>query len=126
MGRPMVVLDVASDHALARDLAAGGVFAPGCALPLLEECDLVVRAGNDELVLAARVVFVDTGGAGLELVACTPEMKQQIAAMAGSQSNDDGNNDDATDDDVVRKIPLNIHERLRGLSLQQQIKAAQT
>src|SRR5262249_11975414 len=97
-----------------------GVFVFGCTLALLEECDLVVRGGADELTLPARVVFVDANGAGLELVACTLETKQQLGAMAEAL---EARHDDTHE--AARKIPLNIHERLRSLTLQQQIKAAQ-
>lgn len=102
-----MVLDLADNDALARDLAAGGVFAPGCTEPLGADCELIVRAGDDELVLAARVVFVDPRGAGLELVDADPA---QLAAMIAPPTD---------------KPARNIHERLRGLSLAQQIKRAQ-
>jgi predicted DCC family thiol-disulfide oxidoreductase YuxK len=135
-----VVLDLGSDHALARDLAAGGVFVPGCVVALGDECDLVVRAEPDELVLVARVVFVDPRGAGLELVGCGPELKDQLAAMANAATQRaEGADEDVTssygvvtaddhdevvESDAARKIARNIHERLRGLTLVQQHKIA--
>jgi hypothetical protein len=77
-----VVIDLAADAQVSRDLAAGGVFVPGCALRLAEECDLLVCGANHRLVLPARVVYVDAvRGAGLELVGFSTEMKAQIAEL---------------------------------------------
>jgi hypothetical protein len=77
-----VVIDLAADTQVSRDLAAGGVFVPGCALRLAEECDLLVCGANHRLVLPARVVYVDdVRGAGLELVGFSTEMKAQIAEL---------------------------------------------
>ncbi len=147
-------LDLAGDDALGRDLAAGGVFVAGCAIELMAECDLVVRVADDELVLAARVVFVDPRGAGLELVDRGPEIREQLAALiargaAPLELEDDGLVDDlvtdhfaalepedelvttnfasvaetADDPHDVKRAP-HLHQRLRGLTLVQQIKRA--
>ena len=118
--RAVLVLDVA-DPAFARDLAAGGVFVPGCTLAVLEECELVVRAGDDELRLGARVGFVDERGAGLELVDCPTETLAKLAAMATAADVAA----EADDEREARRIALNLHERLRGLTLVQQVKTAQ-
>jgi hypothetical protein len=120
--RPTVVLELDNDTKLARDLAAGGVFVPGCTIAVFEDCELVVRGADTELTLAARVVFVDANGAGLELVDCAPEVMAQLAAMGKAATVDD---DEAGEDVERRKIARNVHERLRGLTLVQQIKAAQ-
>jgi hypothetical protein len=108
-----VVLDLADDHQLARDLAAGGVFVPDCAAKLLEDVELVVRAGESELVFVARVVFVNDSGAGLEL-ACSAEQKQQLVDLVKPEAPPGG----------AKKFARNVHERLRGLTLVQQIKLA--
>ena len=127
-----VVLDLADDHQLARDLAAGGVFVPNCAATLLEDVELVVRAGDSELVLVARVVFVNDSGAGLEL-ACSPEQKQQLMQLANVEPEPEPDSDSAPEPDSVpdsepdaakKKFARNVHERLRGLTLVQQIKLA--
>jgi hypothetical protein len=124
MGRPQVVLDLATDHTLARDLAAGGVFVPGCTVAVMADVELVIRAGDEELSCAARVVWHDGNGAGLELVDCTPEVKAKLAAMAAAE--DERGGADADDGKPDRDpIARNIHERLRGLNLAQQVKAAQ-
>jgi hypothetical protein len=76
------VIELASDAQFARDLAAGGVFVPGCGLPLAEECDLLVCGANRELLLPARVVYVDAyRGAGLELIGFSAELKARLAAL---------------------------------------------
>jgi hypothetical protein len=119
-----VVLDLAEDAQLARDLAAGGVFVPGCAEPLLSDLELAIRAGDEEVVVTARVVFVNDSGAGCELLACPPEVKDRLAALAKA-SPEPALEEDDDDDEDVKRVARNIHERLRGLTLVQQIKAAQ-
>jgi hypothetical protein len=77
-----VVIELAADARFARDLAAGGVFVPGCALRLSDECDLVVRGSNHQLVLPARVVYVEGSlGAGLELLGFSTELRAQLAEL---------------------------------------------
>lgn len=116
-----VVLDLADDHQLARDLAAGGVFVPDCAAALLEDVELVVRAGETELVLVARVVFVNESGAGLELV-CSAEQKQQLIDL--SEGPAEPPDEPEEQDEAKKTLVRNVHERLRGLTLVQQIKMA--
>ncbi|HET7499381.1 MAG TPA: hypothetical protein VFK02_00195 [Kofleriaceae bacterium] len=83
MKRATVVIELAGDPATVRDLAAGGVFVPGLALQLSEECDLVVRGQAHQLVVPARVVYRDElRGAGLELVGFSPELKARLAELA--------------------------------------------
>jgi hypothetical protein len=159
-----VVLELAGDHKLARDLVAGGVFVPGYDLPMNEDCELVLRGAGGELRVAARVVWSNGAGVGLQLEGCGPELKQRIAALAGGtdvqpapqpaaahesdvddeaegreatgeeaggEAADQGGNDGAEGDEgsegdeASRKIALNVHERLRGLTLAQQLKLAQ-
>ncbi|MEP6860976.1 MAG: hypothetical protein ABJE66_10170 [Deltaproteobacteria bacterium] len=118
-----VVLDLAEDAQLARDLAAGGVFVPGCTEPLLSDLELAIRAGDEEVVVAARVVFVTDSGAGCELVACPPEVKARLAALA--KASPEPALEEEEEDADAKHVARNIHERLRGLTLVQQIKAAQ-
>lgn len=113
MSRPTVVLDLAGKHELARDLVAGGVFVPGCSVELNVECELIVKNGDGEVRAAALVVFANPAGAGLQLIGCDAELKQRISALAEPPATEEA--DDA---------PKNVHERLRGLSLAQQIKLA--
>lgn len=77
-----MVIELADHPPFARDLSAGGVFVPACELRLTEECDLVVCGLTHQMVIPARVVYVDPRGAGLELLGFTPEMKAQLAELA--------------------------------------------
>jgi len=106
---------------------------PGCAVPLNEECELVVR-GSEEVRVAALVVFVNAAGAGLQLL-CDAELKQKIAALASPPTdpapdepvaNEPAADEPAADNEPEDSSPAakNIHERLRGLTLVQQIKMA--
>jgi hypothetical protein len=82
VSRATVVIELAGDAGSSRDLAAGGVFVPGCRLALSEECDLVVCGASHQLTFAARVVYVDElRGAGLELIGFSTEMKARIAEL---------------------------------------------
>jgi hypothetical protein len=85
--RTTVEIELAADGQHARDLAAGGVFAPGCALGLNEECALIVRGTGGALRVHARVVFLDPGrGAGLELLGFGREMKERLAALVATRA----------------------------------------
>jgi hypothetical protein len=175
-----VVLELAGDHKLARDLVAGGVFVPGYDLPMNEDCELLLRGAGGELRVAARVVWSNGAGVGLQLEGCGPELKQRIAALAegtdvqpapeppvahefhfdegaasanatnaataetaeaaeaaetgdqderdepgeGDESEPDRSDEPRDGDEASRKIALNVHERLRGLTLAQQLKLA--
>ena len=97
MRRSQVVIELAGNAALARDLAAGGVFVPGCTLALAEECELVVCGANHRLSLPARVVYIDEQrGAGLELIGFSTAMRAQLAELApiGPATADETTNDD--------------------------------
>jgi hypothetical protein len=130
-----VILELADDHQLARDLAAGGVFVPGCAAQLFEDVELVVRSGAAEVSVAARIVFVNAHGAGLELCAVSAATKQQLAELAAGEqaesaadTQDEHGSSEASEPGPAgaegRKLARNVHERLRGLTLVQQIKLA--
>src|SRR3569623_3046938 len=154
MARPQVALDLDGKHELARDLAAGGVFVPGAAVALNDECELLLRGGHgEELRVAASVVFVNAAGAGLQLVGCDAEMKQRIAALANlpapaaapaarpanhaepepppaddepepPPADDEPESPPADEDAESAAVRKNMHERLRGLTLVQQLKYA--
>jgi hypothetical protein len=81
--RSTVVIELAGNAALARDLAAGGVFVPGCTLAMAEECELVVCGPSHRLSLPARVVYIDEQrGAGLELIGFSTTMRAQLAELS--------------------------------------------
>lgn len=120
MSRPTVVLDLAGKHELARDLVAGGVFVPDCTVELNVECEVVIRAGDDEVRANAIVVFANATGAGLQLVNCDAELKQRIAALTSPPEPPPP----PDEEEEHEGLPKNVHERLRGLTLAQQIKLA--
>src|SRR5262245_45994120 len=87
MSRRTVVLELAGEHKLARDLVAGGVFVPSCTLSLNEDVTLVLRNGDLELQVGATCVWVDpVSGSGLQLVGCDADMRQRIAALAAGMA----------------------------------------
>ena len=83
------MIELGSDASLARDLAAGGVFVPGCTLRMSEECELVVCGARGRISVPARVVYVDEHrGAGLELIGFSTEMREQLAELAPIDEDD--------------------------------------
>jgi hypothetical protein len=135
--RPTVVIELADHPNAARDIAAGGVFVPGCTFAINSECALIVRGGAEEIELVARVVYVDAKtGAGLELVGFTPAMREHLTRIMtawSAPSPPEAAPDAETEtelteeekaDPAKRRHALNLHERLRGLTLAQQVKAA--
>src|SRR5438105_1643370 len=81
--RRTIVLDLTGEARLGKDLVAtGGVFVADAAIRLDEECNLVLRAGSEELRLVARAVLVNERGAGLEIVGRTSQVRDQIEAFA--------------------------------------------
>ena len=124
------------------ELVGRGVFVADATLKLDEDCELVVNAGHQVFVIPARVVFVDPArGAGLQLE-CDEGTRLQLAALATApvppspspepepepepEPASDPDPDPAADPDPGRKIPRNVHERLRNLTLVQQLKIAHT
>lgn len=148
MSRPTVVLELAANPRFVDDVSAGGVFVPGCALEVQSECDLVVRSPAGEMTLPARVVYVDPAtGTGFELIGFGPTIKERLADLARAAAEppaapdpepaadvgDDGlltlapaeETDDDGDEERERPA-LNLQERLRGLTLAQQVRTAQS
>jgi len=105
-----VTVDLGGDERIAKDLGAGGLFVPGCELAIDEECDLVVRAGGEEHTIAARVVWRDESGAGMQL-ACDAETRVHLVELTAHEA---------------APAPTSVHDRLRGLTLVQQLKVAKT
>lgn len=79
-----MVVDLAVAPLRARDLEAGGMWVPGCALPLNTECDLLVCAPAGELRVVARVVYRDADrGAGLEVMGARSELLARVQGLLG-------------------------------------------
>ncbi len=140
--RPTVELDLAAAD-VARDLPAGGVFVAGCALPYDADCTLRVRGISGVIELDARVVFVDPmRGAGMQIYNFTADMKAAVLALATEPepepepehfSDSDSDSDSDSEPDAgpppaaaagTRTAPLTMHERIRGLTIVEQLKIA--
>jgi hypothetical protein len=141
-----VVIDAANTPDLARDLAAGGVFVPGCTLAFDTDCTLVVVGAGGQIEVQARVVFVDgTKGAGLQVMGFDAALKERLVALVGTpaaapteetEADGDGEGGEeppgADDNDVIgdendpekRRRAETIHARLRNLPLHDQIRLA--
>ncbi|HEX7837516.1 MAG TPA: hypothetical protein VF469_08645 [Kofleriaceae bacterium] len=114
------MIELVSDAPLARDLAAGGVFVPGCALRMDDECDLVVCGANRRISVPARVVYVDegAGGTGLELIGFSTEMRDQLAELEPIGRSLTPDEDDLAvpvaslpgDDDRTSPVTTGVHE----------------
>jgi hypothetical protein len=122
--RPELVVELA-DGVLDRD--TGAVLLPDVELDLNTLCDLVVRGGAGEARLPARVVFADPArGTGLEVVGYGAELRERVSAIdrepdaepeATPESEPEGANE-------REPLALNPYQRLRGLTLAEQVKRA--
>lgn len=148
MARPSFVIDVRRvdlqrSTALERDLQSGGLFVPGARHALNEQCEVRFRFADVEHSVTARVVFSDGAGVGLELsvvgderLALVERLRWQrtqpalpdeasddgeAVASDASKGDDDGDDDDR-DPAAPRRAPL--HERVRNLSVAEQLKLA--
>lgn len=135
MSRPTVVVELADYPRFVEDVSAGGVFVPDGDLALNDECELVVRGHGGEIALPARVVYVDPAkGTGLELLGFGPTIRERIVALAQPPAEpepepppvdgDGDDDDDDNDDDGTPDKPKNLQDRLRGLTLAQQVRKA--
>ncbi len=158
MARPSFVIDVRRvdlqrSAALERDLQSGGLFVPGARHALNEQCEVRFRFADLEHSVAARVVFSDGAGVGLELsmvgderLALVERLRWQrtqpalpdeapdevphetaeivapapMASSAGAGNDDD----DAADRDPAAPRRAPLHERVRNLSVAEQLKLA--
>ena len=136
MSRPTVVVELADNPRFVEDVSAGGVFVPDGNLALNDECELVVRGHSGEIALPARVVYIDPArGTGLELLGFGPTIKERIVALAQAPEPEPGpappvdsdaaaDDADDDDDDATPDKPKNLQDRLRGLTLVQQVRKA--
>jgi hypothetical protein len=140
--RPTVVIELADDPAIARDVAAGGIFVPGCTLKMNDDCTLLVRGPQEEIELPARVVYVDAAkGAGLQLDNFTPALRDHLTTILTAWASQPTEatpeeqpqaeideeaelTDEEKADPEKRTKARALHVRLRGLTFAQQIKHA--
>lgn len=128
-----VVLELADNPRFVEDVSAGGVFVPDADLELNDTCELVVRGHAGEMALPARVVYIDpVRGTGLELLGFGPTIKERIVALATAppasepaiEPPPDDAGDDEDDEADTPERPKNLQDRLRGLTLAQQVRKA--
>ena len=120
-----VELELADHPALVRDLVAGGVFVPGVTLDLNEDVELLLRGISGELRITAKCVWVNGDqGSGLQLFGCDADMKQRITALTSAPAAEEEVEEEAAEEVEDKKLAANVHERLRGLPLAQQLKLA--
>lgn len=113
--RPEVVVDLADV-----DRETGAVLIADCQLELNTLCDLVVRGGAGEVRFAARVVFSDPErGSGLEVLGYGAELRDQLAALDLIDTVDT-----PIEPDEPQRLALNHYQRLRGLTLAQQVMSS--
>lgn len=82
--RRAFIVDLATADRFEKDLEVGGIYIPGAAVDLDDECHVVLRAGTDEITVTARVVLVDDDGAGFEIEGLTPELRKNIVSLVES------------------------------------------
>jgi len=126
--RPEVVVDLADV-----DRETGAVLIADCQLELNTLCDLLVRGSAGDVRFPARVVFSDPErGSGLEVLGYGAELRDQLATLDLIDTIDPI--DTATDAPPPeqgegaepQRLGLNHYQRLRGLTLAQQVKKAQS
>jgi hypothetical protein len=116
--RPEVVVELADV-----DRETGAVLLADCQLELNTLCDLVVRGSAGEVRFAARVVFSDPErGSGLEVLGYGAELRDQLATIDAPPAEEPAP-EGASEE---QRLALNHYQRLRGLTLAQQVKKAQS
>jgi hypothetical protein len=140
VARPRVEIDLSAPGAAryAADLARDGLFIPGEELALQTECEIVIHGGDQPVVVAARVVFADGNGIGVQLEVDAARRTWLVALATAAPAedavdDDDGGGDGGGDGGATDApggeasggtAPRNVYERMRGLTLVQQFKVA--
>jgi hypothetical protein len=78
---PAFVVDISGVARAAQDLSAGGVYVPEASVALDQECRILLRAGDAEVMVRARAVLVTEEGAGFQIEEITTELRERIAAL---------------------------------------------
>jgi hypothetical protein len=79
--RRAFILDLVVEGRAADDLSAGGVFVPNAFVEFDDECQIVLRAGGEEVTVDARAVQILDEGAGFQIESMTPELRNRISAL---------------------------------------------
>ncbi|HTL36868.1 MAG TPA: hypothetical protein VL326_27220 [Kofleriaceae bacterium] len=79
--RRAFILDLVVEGRAAEDLSAGGVFIPNASVEFDDECQIILRAGGEDMTVEARAVQILDTGAGFQIEGITPELRLRIAAL---------------------------------------------
>jgi hypothetical protein len=79
--RRAFIVDLSSEAGAAADLSVGGVFIPNASVDFDDECQIVLRAGAEDVTVIARVVHITEAGAGFQIESMTGELRERIAAL---------------------------------------------
>ncbi len=74
-------MDLAVEDRAAADLSVGGVFVPNATVNFDDECQIVLRAGSEDITVVARAVQITESGAGFQIEGLTPALRQRIASL---------------------------------------------
>jgi hypothetical protein len=121
-------------------MLSGGVFVETANLPssdgleIFSDCEVALQFVNETFTVAARVVHVSPAGVAVEFVDFGPALRERIATLLATSSSEqpadvsdelDQSEPHADDEPVAeRAIKAPAHERLRNLSVAEQIKLA--
>ena len=79
--RRAFILDLVVEGRAAEDLSAGGVFIPNASVEFDDECQIILRVGEQDVTVEARAVQILDEGAGFQIEGITPELRQRLTAL---------------------------------------------
>jgi hypothetical protein len=79
--RRAFILDLTAEERVASDLSVGGVFVPNATVDLDDECRIILRAGDEDVTVDARVVQITETGAGFQIEGMTDKLRERISAL---------------------------------------------
>ena len=78
--RRAFIVDLSVEAGAAADLSVGGVFIPNASVDFDDECQIVLRAGSEDITVEARAVQITEAGVGFQ-IEMTSELRARIAAL---------------------------------------------
>jgi hypothetical protein len=109
MTLPSFLIDIRKkpEAALEHDVRNGGLFVPGAQQPLNQDCEVTFRFDDAEHSVAARVVFADQRGIGLELFVRPPERVALADKIKKSSAHEPSHGASGADEDCESEtMPL--------------------
>ena len=88
--RRAFILDLDVDDRAVNDLLAGGVFIRDATVDFDDEVHIMLRAGDNDVIVVARAVQVTEEGAGFQIEGMTRELRERIAALVALAKHVDG------------------------------------